>query len=194
MAAPHGWVWRRHSGRYTHPNRTFIARRARAGSVPRCWLRASRRQACRKTRSWLFTTLSERTRCCCPVSVHSIAVIGALGSHPVPLMHHAALHEDTSTRRACAATDQMRVRRCSCTGALLQLRVRLCCHIHARRTVIGRRVAFCVVVCVCPCLRSRVPASSGPTFKALCTPTMGLLMAPNTCTGRPETQCALATA
>ena len=63
------------------------------------------------------------------------------------------LHSRTSTRHARAATDHVRPRRFSCTGALLQLFVRLCYLIHARRATNGRTDAFCSVVCVCPCLR-----------------------------------------
>ena len=59
--------------------------------------RAQDGQAWSKPRGWLPTTLSEGTRCCCPVSAHLTAATSALGSHPAPDNHHAAparMHDD----------------------------------------------------------------------------------------------------
>ena len=39
-----------------------------------------------KSRGWLLTTLSEGIRCCCPVSTHLKAGIGALARHLAPDM------------------------------------------------------------------------------------------------------------
>ena len=109
-------VQRRQCRRCTSPSPTLKALRARAGGVRQVSAGAPDGRAWCKSRGWLLTTLSESIRCSCPVSAHFIAVLGVLGSHPAPLMHHAALALTHVERRALAATNHVRARRFSCTG------------------------------------------------------------------------------
>ena len=98
------------------------------------------------------------------------------------------------TLGAATATDHVRLRRFSCTGALLELHVHLFCRIHARGIATWCPDAFRVDRLCWLMRRMCQHWQAVLTFRAVCMPSMSLHMAPGLGSDHPETQCAGATA